>query len=70
MDIRKVPKENSVRKAEEIQALEYMMETLSIWDKHDTLNMEELNDDAQRNRTQRKSPEALRKSDSEGGTTL
>lgn len=73
MDIRKISKknnENKVEKNEEIEALEYMVETMHIWDKYDSLNMEEHNDDAQRSRTQRKSTETLRTEDREGGTTV
>ena len=70
MDIRKLPKKNNVIKAEEIEALELMSKDLSLWDKYESLNMEEHNDDAQRNRTQRKSTETLRTEDRQGGTTL
>jgi hypothetical protein len=47
VDIRKLPKKNNeteTKKSEEIEALEYMKDTLSLWDKLDTINMEEHND--------------------------
>ena len=63
MDIRKIPKENSYKedKEEDIEALEFMKASLSLWDKYDSLNMKDSDhDDAQRNRTSRKSSKTLR----------